>query len=1188
MPFANATIDPDTILFDSALNGETINLTGGNSFSHFTINQAVTIDASMLSGGITLDAHNGANGIFGDRDGKTVFEINLSSFFGSPEVALKNLTIRNADAPQGRAGAIDFSGSWNASTGDAGILTLENSIISGNAAVATNGGGIRATSGVVNVTNTIFEDNVGDSGGAIYLGNVLEATISNSKFIHNTASANGGGLSLTLTNTNIHSQVVTILQSEFAENEAISTGPTFGNLGNGGGIYADLHGNGGQLFTPTLIVNDTALTDNNANGNGGGIWVCTKFGATFELRDSTISGNTAGSSVIFPFGGTYTYGGQGGAVWMGVRSLFENVLLRANIDNTTISGNLAEADGGGIWIGHSAHAISTPATLQIEASLKNVTLSGNHAKNQGGGIWSGFYLQDLGFNSAGTVTTNLEQVTISGNSADVQGGGLWTGLFDTSIGTFSSGEAITNLDHVTITKNWSPDGGGIFSAPDETNRVVSTTLNHTIVSENSATEAGVTPNNLAGDVEDDSSFNLLGLGGGATLPSTLSPLFNIHSDDPGLTPLGDHGGPTQTHALLASSPALDAGDPNAVAGVNGVPEFDQRGTGFPRVLDGDGTGGPRIDIGAHEVGLAKVADVVIKGTIHGTSTPWHESAVVSMKDRIESSQQFHSISTLGANTMEVHFSEQITITDPNGFVLKGHNGRVIPTTPVLDPTETIVTLSFADLIIDKYALHISDGAVTDLTGNQLDGDWMNEGDNGTPDTIGDDFGMPFVVGDGQQGSVGGEFRLHFAYLPGDYDGDGIIDGADFLVLDGRDPASDGNGDGITNGTGDDLTLWQTYFGIYRKVIHEVLDFNFDGTTDGDDTALWLENSILADFNDDEIVDGKDLLIWQENTYLALSGDTYSQGDTDLDGDADGRDFLRMLSRFNHKSAWYVPQSGMASGLTTGLPPQVVNVIISGSQSTHDPYSFDAVDGSGSQLATVPVGGADTISIVFSEAVNVSAQNLIVVGLTTANLPQLAEFSYDAATSTATWRFTGWALADNYLLYLSDSITDTEGNFLDGEWTNPASISTTNSLVSTFPSGDGISGGSFNFVMTLMPDINQDNIVNYTDYYTAYYGELYGVIGDFSNGDFNGNGVIDQEDVDLVAGLMWINLQQIIVLADFDGDWDVDDSDLSVIRINYGMTGATKADGDLNGDNIVNELDIDLAFAQFGLWLDLVG
>ena len=37
--------------------------------------------------------------------------------------------------------------------------------------------------------------------------------------------------------------------------------------------------------------------------------------------------------------------------------------------------------------------------------------------------------------------------------------------------------------------------------------------------------------------------------------------------DPMLGPLADNGGPTLTHALLAGSPAIDAGDPAAVAGV---------------------------------------------------------------------------------------------------------------------------------------------------------------------------------------------------------------------------------------------------------------------------------------------------------------------------------------------------------------------------------------------------------------------------------------------------------------------------------------------------------------------------------------------------------------------------------------------------------------------------------------------
>ena len=56
-----------------------------------------------------------------------------------------------------------------------------------------------------------------------------------------------------------------------------------------------------------------------------------------------------------------------------------------------------------------------------------------------------------------------------------------------------------------------------------------------------------------------------------------------------LGPLADNGGPTQTHALLPGSPAIDAGD-NTDA-----PEWDQRGIGFPRIVNGT------IDIGAFEV-----------------------------------------------------------------------------------------------------------------------------------------------------------------------------------------------------------------------------------------------------------------------------------------------------------------------------------------------------------------------------------------------------------------------------------------------------------------------------------------------------------------------------------------------------------------------------------------------------------
>jgi hypothetical protein len=61
-----------------------------------------------------------------------------------------------------------------------------------------------------------------------------------------------------------------------------------------------------------------------------------------------------------------------------------------------------------------------------------------------------------------------------------------------------------------------------------------------------------------------------------------------------LGPLADNGGMTPTYKLVLGSPAIDAGDPTAVAGENGHPMYDQRGEPFTRVYGG------RIDIGAFE------------------------------------------------------------------------------------------------------------------------------------------------------------------------------------------------------------------------------------------------------------------------------------------------------------------------------------------------------------------------------------------------------------------------------------------------------------------------------------------------------------------------------------------------------------------------------------------------------------
>lgn len=65
---------------------------------------------------------------------------------------------------------------------------------------------------------------------------------------------------------------------------------------------------------------------------------------------------------------------------------------------------------------------------------------------------------------------------------------------------------------------------------------------------------------------------------------------NRFSTDALLGALADNGGPTLTRLPKATSPAINGGDPAVV----GAPEFDQRGDGFLRILQG------RLDVGAVE------------------------------------------------------------------------------------------------------------------------------------------------------------------------------------------------------------------------------------------------------------------------------------------------------------------------------------------------------------------------------------------------------------------------------------------------------------------------------------------------------------------------------------------------------------------------------------------------------------
>ena len=84
------------------------------------------------------------------------------------------------------------------------------------------------------------------------------------------------------------------------------------------------------------------------------------------------------------------------------------------------------------------------------------------------------------------------------------------------------------------------------------------------------------------------------------------------------------------------------------------------------------------------------------------------------------------------------------------------------------------------------------------------------------------------------------------------------------------------------------------------------DYNFDGVVNGADLEVWEDDYgrlvfVGGDFNDDKEIDGSDLAIWEDgygkfNSLLGMFAN-YTDGDTDGDADVDGDDFLNWQRGF---------------------------------------------------------------------------------------------------------------------------------------------------------------------------------------------------------------------------------------------------------------------------------------------------
>lgn len=375
----------------------------------------------------------------------------------------------------------------------------------------------------------------GTGGGGIYDYRAA-LTLTRCVFSGNTASGrflNGGGA--------IYSEIadVTLNASSLIRNQAVQN--------DGGGIYS-----GGAL---TLV--DSVVAENSSSIAGGGILAAgSRFPASqLTLIRSTVVNNSAA------FGG-------------GVSSSYEPTTIQAS----TISGNRAFTDGGGLSVGPGLVTITDStiadnrvdigsndgfggaiSAVQPALTITRSTLSGNSARIGGAIMISG----------AGTL--NMEDATISGNTATMYGGGIALGSL----------QIVAEFTSCTITGNSANGtdataGGGGLWVKDDPGGTVRALVWNSIVAGNQAVADGP---DVRGAVI-SLGYNLVGVTDGGTGWNALDRTGTAtDSLDPLLGPLADNGGPTLTHGLQAGSPALQVGD-RALIGT-----FDQRGTKRPDVAD---------------------------------------------------------------------------------------------------------------------------------------------------------------------------------------------------------------------------------------------------------------------------------------------------------------------------------------------------------------------------------------------------------------------------------------------------------------------------------------------------------------------------------------------------------------------------------------------------------------------------
>jgi hypothetical protein len=327
--------DGDTIQFDPALNGQTIELTSGE----LVIDKSISIKGFQL---FPLPVQRSP------AAGTPAFRI----FHITPghTVTIQGLTISNG-FPTGGVPDRWGGGIYN----DGSTLSVAYCVISGNMTSGAGGDG----GGIFNNANS--------SGHAAL-------TISNSVVSGNSALGNSSGGGVFNNGAGpLHHATVELNDSTISGNSAA----------HGAGIY----NNGFYSGDASLVVSDSTISGNAATNGGGGVsneGTFTSGHASVTVNNSTISGNSA------RFGGAIMNNGEGGSGMMEISNstISDNLAVEqgGGLYNTVFGATPGHSSGG-----LHADGSGSSAAVGIRNTILKTGLSGENIYNNLGQVNSAGY-----------------------------------------------------------------------------------------------------------------------------------------------------------------------------------------------------------------------------------------------------------------------------------------------------------------------------------------------------------------------------------------------------------------------------------------------------------------------------------------------------------------------------------------------------------------------------------------------------------------------------------------------------------------------------------------------------------------------------------------------------------------------------------------------------------------------------